>query len=117
MRKIKDVLRLKFEAHLSHRQIAAATGLWKAAVTKDLTRAAEVGLGWPLPLDLDDAEAERLLFPMSAATSPHEPAAPDGAAPLATPPLKRAVTNLLRAHPEFTPVWGIQGGNAAALSP
>ena len=32
MRKIKDVLRLKFEARLSHRQIAAATGLSKAAV-------------------------------------------------------------------------------------
>ena len=34
MRKIKDVLRLKFEARLSHEKIAAATGLSKGAVTK-----------------------------------------------------------------------------------
>lgn len=31
MRKIKDVLRLKFEVSLSHRQIAAATGLSRVA--------------------------------------------------------------------------------------
>jgi hypothetical protein len=30
MRKIKDVLRLKFEAKLSHERIAAATGISKA---------------------------------------------------------------------------------------
>ena len=34
MRKIKDVLRLKFEAGLSHERIAAAVGLSKGAVTK-----------------------------------------------------------------------------------
>jgi hypothetical protein len=33
MRKIKEVLRLKFEAKLSHERIAAATGLSKGAVT------------------------------------------------------------------------------------
>lgn len=63
MRKIKDVFRLKFEADLSHRQIAAATGLSKAAVTKYLSRAAEAGLGWPLPPELDEAALERRLFP------------------------------------------------------
>lgn len=80
MRKIKDVLRLKFEASLSHRQIAAATGLSKAAVTKYLTRAAEAGLGWPLPADLDEAALERRLFPSSTASTPPHYAAPDGAA-------------------------------------
>ena len=33
MRKIKEVLRLKFEAKLSHEKIAAATGMSKGAVT------------------------------------------------------------------------------------
>ena len=34
MRKIKDVLRLKLEAQLSHQQIAAALGISKGVVTK-----------------------------------------------------------------------------------
>jgi hypothetical protein len=36
MRKIKEVIRLKFEADLSHERIAAATGVSKGAVTKYL---------------------------------------------------------------------------------
>ena len=40
MRKIKDVLRLKFEAGLSHERIAAAIGVSKGAVSKYVQRAA-----------------------------------------------------------------------------
>ena len=39
MRKIKEVIRLKFEADLSHERIAAAAGVSKGAVTKYLQRA------------------------------------------------------------------------------
>ncbi len=63
MRKIKEVIRLKFEADLSHERIAAATGVSKGAVTKYLQRAREVELGWPLPEAMDDAKLEALLFP------------------------------------------------------
>ena len=63
MRKIKEVLRLKFEARLSHERIAAATGLSKGAVGKYVQRAIEQGLAWPLPEALDDAALERVLFP------------------------------------------------------
>lgn len=52
MRKIKDVLRLKFEARLSHEKIAAATGMSKGAVTNTVQRAAEKGLSWSLPADV-----------------------------------------------------------------
>ena len=38
MRKIKDVLRLKFEAKLSHERIAAATGISKGAVSNYVQR-------------------------------------------------------------------------------
>jgi hypothetical protein len=69
MRKPTDVLRLKFEVDLSHRQIPA-TEPSKAAVTKYLTRAADVGLGWPWPPVVNEAAAERLLFPTSAACAP-----------------------------------------------
>ena len=43
MRKIKEVLRLKFEAKLSHEKIAAATGMSKGAVTNAVQRAMESG--------------------------------------------------------------------------
>lgn len=62
MRKIKDVLRLKFEARLSHEKIAAATGMSKGAVTNTVQRAAEKGLSWPLPADLDDGRLEAMLY-------------------------------------------------------
>ena len=63
MRKIKEVLRLKFEARLSHERIAAATGLSKGAVSNYVQRAVQRGLGWPLPPELDEVALERLLFP------------------------------------------------------
>ncbi|MGA7539286.1 MAG: sigma factor-like helix-turn-helix DNA-binding protein [Steroidobacteraceae bacterium] len=51
MRKIKEVLRLKFEARLSHERIAAATGVSKGAVSNYVLRAIQKSLGWPLPED------------------------------------------------------------------
>ena len=63
MRKIKEVIRLKFEADLSHERIAAATGISKGAVTKYVQRARELEVGWPLPEGMDDAQLEALLFP------------------------------------------------------
>lgn len=63
MRKIKEVLRLKFEARLSHERIAAASGLSKGAVSKYVQRAISKELSWPLPGDLDENALERLLFP------------------------------------------------------
>jgi len=63
MRKIKEVLRLKFEARLSHERIAAATGVSKGAVSNYVQRAIQKSLGWPLPENLDEAALERLLFP------------------------------------------------------
>ena len=47
MRKIKEVLRLKFEAKLSHEKIAAATGMSKGAVTNSLIESAT---SRPLPV-------------------------------------------------------------------
>jgi transposase len=66
MRKIREVLRLKFEAQLSQRQIALATGLSKAAVANFLERARHKGLTWPLPEGLGDEGLERLLFKQTA---------------------------------------------------
>ena len=72
MRKIKEVLRLKFEAKLSHERIAAATGVSKGTVTNFVQRAVQKGLGWPLPEDLDEAGLEALLFRQAAACEQYE---------------------------------------------
>ena len=67
MRKIKDVLRLCWGQGLSKRQTARSCGLSRPAVAAYLRRAEAAGLGWPLPVELDDGALERLLFPPSPA--------------------------------------------------
>jgi transposase len=62
MRKILEVLRLRFESNLSFDRIAAATRISKGAVTKYLGRAKTAGIGWPLPAAIDEAALEALLF-------------------------------------------------------
>ena len=63
MRKIKEVLRLKWARGLSNRQIAKACGIARPTVSEYLRRAAQAGLAWPLPTNLDEATLERQLFP------------------------------------------------------
>lgn len=46
MRKIRDVLRLKLEARLSHERIAASLGISKGVVAKYVSLAAVAGLDW-----------------------------------------------------------------------
>src|ERR1043165_2274371 len=71
MRKLRDVLRLKFETHLPLRAIAQACGLGLGTVSTYVRRATAAGLTWPLPDDLDDAALEGRLFarPIVPATS------------------------------------------------
>jgi DNA-binding Lrp family transcriptional regulator len=66
MRKIREVLRLKFEAKLSHEKIAASTGMSKGAVSNYVRRAVEKEISWPLPADLDESRLEMLLFKQGA---------------------------------------------------
>ncbi|HEX6622836.1 MAG TPA: IS21 family transposase [Pyrinomonadaceae bacterium] len=63
MRQIKEVLRLKHAARLSHRQIARALKLSLGVVSKYLSAAEWVGLSWPLPDGMDDVALERALWP------------------------------------------------------
>ncbi len=76
MRKIIEVLRLKFEAGSSHERIVAATRVSKGAVSEYLRRAREAGITWPLPPHLDEAQLETLLYPPAAAHAERY-AAPD----------------------------------------
>jgi len=62
MRKVREVLRLKHALGMSERLIADAVGVGKTAVGEYLRRCRVIGLGWPLPDGMDDAELERRLF-------------------------------------------------------
>ena len=57
MRKLREILRLKYERRLSHRAIARACGVGVGTVSEYVRRARRAGLGWPLPAELDDADA------------------------------------------------------------
>ena len=63
MRRIRDVLRLKFGQGLSERDIAVSLGLSKGSVGAYIGRAQRAQLSWPLPEGLDDDSLELLLFP------------------------------------------------------
>lgn len=63
MRKIKEVLRLKWENGLSNREIGISCDIAHSTVGSYLRRARRAGLSWPLPQELSEAELEELLFP------------------------------------------------------
>jgi transposase len=63
MKKIIEVLRLKYAARLSHEKIARACGLSKGAVGKYVSATRALGITWPLPDGVDQARLEALLFP------------------------------------------------------
>jgi transposase len=63
MRKIREVLRLKFVADLSDRVIARSVGVGRTTVQECLQRARAAGLSWPLPDELDDAQLQAQLYP------------------------------------------------------
>ena len=63
MRKIREVLRLRWEHRLSYRQIAASCRLGLGTVQEYVRRAEAAGVPWPLPADLTDPALEARLFP------------------------------------------------------
>ena len=71
MRRLRDLLRLKYEAGLSHRAIAQACAIGLGTVTAYLQRATAAGLSWPLPDDLDDAALEARLFARPGTSPAH----------------------------------------------
>jgi len=78
MRKMKEILRLKWESKLGDRQVAKSCGVSRSTVSDYVNRARAAGLSWPLPDELDeDALAERL-FPRTGPRT-GQPPLPDWA--------------------------------------
>jgi transposase len=62
MRKVREVLRLKHACGASVRTIARSVGIGHTTVGEYLRRTAVIGITWPVPAEIDDAELERRLF-------------------------------------------------------
>ena len=106
MRKIREVLRLRHEQGLSHQAVARVCAIGVGTVNRYLRRAVEAGLGWPLPVELDDAALEARLFPRAAPV--HDRVRPDRA--YIHRELKR------RRRHVAAPLGGVRPGPPARLS-
>jgi transposase len=76
MRKIREVLRLRYDLGLLQHEIAHSCSISQPSVNRYLQRASACGLSWPLPEDCDDRRLNELLFP----------AAPEGGRPTGQKP-------------------------------
>lgn len=76
MRKIKEVLRLKWQNACSNKQIAKSCNIARSTVREYLKRAQDAGLTWPLDTELDDTVLENLFFPVREAGNCPEPQMP-----------------------------------------
>jgi transposase len=70
MRKIRELLRLKWERGLSHRQAGRAVGIGLGTVCDYLQRAVVAGLSWEAVAVLGDEELEQRLFPSASLCPP-----------------------------------------------
>jgi transposase len=77
MRKIKEILRLKWECGLSKKKIAQSCSVSRSTVDDYLMRAEAAGLSWPLPEDLTEADLESRLFPGHRERSQEQRPLPD----------------------------------------
>jgi transposase len=78
MRKITEVLRLKYELGLGQRQIARSCSIGLGTVHEYLVRAEKTGLTWPLPADWGEEQIQAALFGSEPArTRKTERAIPD----------------------------------------
>ncbi len=64
--KIKEILRLRFAAGLSERNIARSCNVSRTTVSEYLSRASETGLTWPEAATLNEDELHARLFPLPA---------------------------------------------------
>jgi len=77
MRRIKEVLRLRYELKLDQRPIARSCSIAVSTVHEYLKRAEAAKLSWPLPEGWDDTRLEAALYPSSEARSQPKKSPPD----------------------------------------
>ena len=72
MRRVREILRLKYEAGASDRAIARSVGVARSTARLCLDRVAAAGVTWPLPATLTDGALEALLFAGAAAMAGYQ---------------------------------------------
>ena len=77
LRKIKEILRLKWECQISERSIAHSCRVSRSTVGDYVKRAEAAGLKWPIPEDLNDNQLYELLYPRTVQLSPKAAYVPD----------------------------------------
>lgn len=77
MLKLRDILRLHYQAHLSTRQIARSLNLSSSVVSKYLVRARRAQLQWPLPPEIGDDRLQAILQPKRNGAATASLAEPD----------------------------------------
>ncbi len=71
MRKLKSILQLKYQAKLSHRQIARSLLISPSVVSNYANRAAQLGIAcWPLPGSWDDTRLEQAFLNTQVKSKP-----------------------------------------------
>lgn len=104
MKKLRELLRLKFDSKLTHRQIGRALNISPGSVSYYAQAALALGLTWPLEPDLDDAQLMQQLEPHAKQLRQHTKA--ERAMPIWSD-VKSALLNkhmtlaLLRTMPNF----------------
>ena len=68
MRRVREILRLKYEAGATERAIARSLGIARSTVALTLERAAAAKLSWPLPATLTDRVLEAMLYASAGAS-------------------------------------------------
>jgi transposase len=77
MRKIREILRLKWECGLSNRAVAKSCSVSPSTVSDYVQRAKRAGLSWPLTDTLDEDRLFQLLFPKPSRSASREIPMPD----------------------------------------
>ena len=125
MRKIAEVLRLKWECGLSNRAVARSCSISHSTVAEYLRRAQEAGLSWPLPADMGEDTLFELLFPKAPPSSSRIIPCPDWSL-IHTELRKKSVTLRLlwveyrEAHPDgygYSQFCALYRGWAKCLKP
>ena len=77
MRKIREIVRLKFEQGLAERGIAKSCGCARSTVQEVLRRFRESELSWPLPVEWDEEHVFAQLYPPTKEPSKNHVPIPD----------------------------------------
>ncbi len=77
VRKIKEVLRLKYSCNLSEREISRSCQVSRSTVADYLMKAKAAGISWPESLALTDTQIEERLFPVKRIPSSVKRPEPD----------------------------------------